>query len=121
MGKRLASKSNLSLRPNHARELLPIAAEASRLLAALANERRLTLVCQLLRGEHSVGSLAETVSLTRSALSQHLAKLRSAGLVATRRDSQTIYYRAEEAARRIMNAIAEYCEGPPRQVIQTKI
>ncbi len=107
----------MSLRPNYARELFDKANEASRLLSALANERR----CQLLRGERSVGSLAEIVGLTRSALSQHLAKLRSAGLVATRRDSQTIYYRADEAAGRIMNAIAEYYETPPRQVIQRKI
>ncbi len=109
------------MRPNQARELFAKATEASRLLSALASEHRLAIVCQLLRGERSGGSLVEIVGLTRSALSQHLAKLRAAGLVATRRDSQTIYYRAEEVARRIMNAIAEYCEGLPRQVIQRKI
>ncbi len=96
----------MSLRPSHARELSAKAAEASRVLTALANEHRLTILCQLFEGERSVTSLAETVGLTRSALSQHLAKLRSAGLVATRRDSQTIYYRLEgEAVVSIMNTL----------------
>ncbi|MEK9968452.1 MAG: metalloregulator ArsR/SmtB family transcription factor [Ferrovibrio sp.] len=69
------------------------AADASRFLRALANEKRLLMLCQLLDGERSVGVLAEAVGLSQSALSQHLTKLREDGLVATRRDSQTIYYR----------------------------
>jgi DNA-binding transcriptional ArsR family regulator len=69
------------------------AAEASRFLRALANEKRLLTLCQLMDGERSAGTLAEAVGLSQSALSQHLTRLREDALVATRRDSQTIYYR----------------------------
>jgi DNA-binding transcriptional ArsR family regulator len=70
------------------------AAEAATLLRLLGNERRLLLLCQLLvEGEASVGSLAIHVGLSQPALSQHLAKLREDGLVATRRSGTTIHYR----------------------------
>ena len=52
------------------------AADASRLLKALANEKRLMLLCLLAEGEHSVGDLNARLELSQSALSQHLAKLR---------------------------------------------
>ena len=52
------------------------AREASELLKALANARRLTILCQLLEGEKSVGELVRTIGLSQSALSQHLARLR---------------------------------------------
>ena len=74
-------------------QLKASAAEASRFLRALANEKRLLTLCQLVGTEQSVGALADAVGLSQSALSQHLTRLREDGLVATRRDSQTIYYR----------------------------
>jgi len=68
--------------------------EAAGFLKLLANEQRLHILCQLLaHGEMSVNSLAETVGLSQSALSQHLARLRADDLVAARREAQTIYYR----------------------------
>jgi DNA-binding transcriptional ArsR family regulator len=67
--------------------------EASRLLTAMANAKRLMVLCSLLEGEKSVGDLAVIVGLMPSALSQHLGKMRSLRLVETRRDGQTIYYR----------------------------
>jgi len=69
------------------------AEEAARLLAALANAKRLMALCHLLEGEKSVGQLAELVGLAPPALSQHLARLRDLRAVETRRDGQTIYYR----------------------------
>lgn len=75
-------------------ELALKAEEAAELLNALANKKRLMIVCHLLESEMSVNSLADAVGLSQSALSQHLAKLRALGLVATRREAQTIYYRA---------------------------
>lgn len=72
------------------------AAEASRFLRMLANEKRLLVLCRLLDGEVSAGTLAEAVGLSQSALSQHLTRLREDGLVSTRRDSQTIYYRLSD-------------------------
>ena len=68
------------------------AGEAAKLLRALANERRLMILCQLTDGERSVGELQPLVGLSQSALSQHLAVLREEGLVLTRRDAQTIHY-----------------------------
>jgi len=50
------------------------------------------ILCSLLQGEQSVGELNQNVPLAQSALSQHLASLRKAQLVATRRDGHTIYY-----------------------------
>jgi len=71
------------------------AGEAASLLQQLANQNRLMIVCTLIDGEMSVGELNERIPLSQSALSQHLASLRRAGLVATRRDGQTIYYRIQ--------------------------
>ena len=65
---------------------------ASTLLKAMANERRLLILCYLAEGERSVGELEELIGISQSALSQHLARLRRDGLVKTRRSSQTIYY-----------------------------
>jgi ArsR family transcriptional regulator len=66
-------------------------------LALAANARRLLILCELAQGEQSVGALQAAVGLSQSALSQHLAKLRAAGMVATRRDAKTIYYRLGDA------------------------
>jgi len=95
----------------HSKELMAKAREAARLLTALANENRLAILCELVDGERSVGKLVEAVGLAQSALSQHLAKLRAAGVVATRRDAQTIYYRlSSKAAGSLMTTLSEiYC------------
>ena len=61
-------------------------------LSAIGNGKRLAIMCHLLEGELSVGEIATKVDLSQSALSQHLAKLRSMDLVETRRDRQMIYY-----------------------------
>lgn len=69
------------------------AKEAAQLLKLLSNEHRLMVLCLLVEGELSVGELNAQTTLSQSALSQHLASLRGASLVATRRESQTIFYR----------------------------
>jgi ArsR family transcriptional regulator, virulence genes transcriptional regulator len=70
------------------------AAEAVGLLKALASEPRMLVLCYLAEaGEMSAGDLTEQVGLSQSALSQHLAKLREEGLVATRKEAQTVFYR----------------------------
>ena len=67
------------------------------MLRALANERRLMVLCKLVEwGEGSVGALAEAIGLSPSATSQHLAKMRDEGLVAFRREGQTLWYRIAE-------------------------
>jgi ArsR family transcriptional regulator len=68
--------------------------ELADIFRALANERRLMILCKLVEwGEASVGTLADAVGLSQSALSQHLAKMRDENLVAFRRESQTLWYR----------------------------
>ena len=67
-------------------------AQAEQLLKILANKNRLMILCSLQDKEMSVSQLNEAVPLAQSALSQHLAALRKANVVATRRESQTIYY-----------------------------
>ena len=62
-------------------------------LASVANAKRLLILCELAKGERSVSALQEAVGLGQSALSQHLARMRDAGIVATRREAQTINYR----------------------------
>ncbi|MCF8706398.1 ArsR family transcriptional regulator [Sphingobium faniae] len=70
------------------------AGEVAQILKAIGNDRRLMVLCKLVEhGERTVGDLADDVGLSQSALSQHLAKMRDEGLVAFRRESQTLWYR----------------------------
>jgi DNA-binding transcriptional ArsR family regulator len=76
---------------------------AAAFLTLMGNEKRLTIMSHLIDEELSVGAIAEKVSLSQSALSQHLAKLRALDLVQTRRDRQMIYYSCRcEAVRRLL-------------------
>ena len=71
------------------------------------------ILCELLKGERSVGELEDIVGLSQSALSQHLARLRSSQLVKTRRESQTIYYRiADPGVTKIIGALYDLYCGP---------
>ena len=85
--------------------------QASDLLKALANRHRLLIICQLIDGERSVGELAGFLNLRDSTVSQHLALLRKDGLVASRRDAQTIYYSiASDPARELLKTLYQvYC------------
>ncbi len=67
------------------------------LLKAMANERRLQILCLLHNDELSVGELSNKLELSQSALSQHLAWLRRDGLVNTRKEAQTVYYTLSSA------------------------
>lgn len=92
------------------------AADAAALLRLLANEKRLLMLCHMASaGEMSVGALAEAVGLSQPALSQHLALLRDDGLVATRKDAQTVFYRlADPKAGRILEVLRDLYCGPAR-------
>ena len=92
--------------------LLQKARSASNLLKAMANERRLLVLCYLGANEMSVSELERLVGLSQSALSQHLARLRNDGLVSTRRNGQTIYYSLKGMeARRILDTLhALFCQ-----------
>jgi DNA-binding transcriptional ArsR family regulator len=100
---RCAAKSKVSLEEK--------AEEVAGLLNAMANSRRLIVLCNLISGERSVGELATIAGLSDAALSQHLAKLRLQGLVQTRREGQTIYYSlASEKVREVLSTLYRiYC------------
>ena len=65
---------------------------ASDLLKLLGHPDRLMILCQLKTGEQSVGQLAANLEIKQSPLSQHLARMRHEGVVASRREAQTIFY-----------------------------
>ena len=73
-------------------EVLSHVDAAATLLKTIANDMRLRILYTLAEGELSVGELNQCIPLSQSALSQHLAVLRKEGVVATRRESQTIFY-----------------------------
>jgi len=87
--------------------------QAAQLLKLLANENRLLILCRLVQArELSVNDLVEAVGISQSALSQHLAKMRAEGLLATRREAQSVYYRiADRDARRMLVLLKGiYCD-----------
>jgi DNA-binding transcriptional ArsR family regulator len=104
----------------HASKLNGNADAAAALLSLLANGKRLAIIEQLLDNEMSVGAIAEKVSLSQSALSQHLAKLRSLNLVETRRDRQMIYYSCRsQAARRVIETLEElFADEAPKKAMR---
>ena len=97
--------------PQAANDMQAHARAAANLLKALGNEHRLLILCTLINGELSVGELNARVALSQSALSQHLASLREAGLVTTRKEAQTVFYRlqGEEAIKVISVLQSIYC------------
>ncbi|MGD9946595.1 MAG: ArsR/SmtB family transcription factor [Burkholderiaceae bacterium] len=83
------------------------AAQAAALLKTIGNEQRLLVLCLLIEhGEMTVGALLDEVDLSQSALSQHLARMRDEGLVAFRREAQTLHYRiADPNAEKLIAAL----------------
>ena len=92
-------------------QLLANSDNAAVLLKAMSHKSRLMIMCSLYQDELSVGELNKIIPISQSALSQHLAALRQAHLVETRRKSQTIYYRiSSDACATVIHALKEhYC------------
>lgn len=89
-------------------DLRASAVSAARVLRIMGSEQRLLMLCRLMQGEASVGELSESARLAPTGASQHLARMRSEGLVSTRREGQTIWYSLEDrAVARIMQALCE--------------
>lgn len=81
---------------------------AAQKLKALANVNRLKVLYLINDKELSVGNIEDAVGLSQSALSQHLAILRSYDIVKTRRSAQTIYYQLkDEKVRKIMELLQQ--------------
>ncbi|MEP6880655.1 MAG: metalloregulator ArsR/SmtB family transcription factor [Dokdonella sp.] len=102
------------------------AEEAAQLLKTLANAQRLRVLCLLVGREMTVGQINdELADLSQSALSQHLAKLRDEGMVSTRRESQTIWYRFVEGPAQVVIATLYriYCadvDGPSKPALASR-
>lgn len=88
-----------------AEEMTDRAAEAAAFLKALSHEGRLMILCHLSSGEKSVTALEALIGARQAAVSQHLARLRSEGLVAARRDGKVIYYAIKDPKVRAMVAL----------------
>lgn len=102
----------VNVKASELQALEPKADKVAQLLTALGHSKRLMAMCRMMDDEVSVGVLAEAVGLGQSALSQHLSKLRALGLVTTRREGQTIYYRlASDEARELIGTLYRlYCK-----------
>ena len=93
------------------------AGKAHRLLASMANEKRLLILCQLIDGERSVNEIAELLGARQSTISQHLALLRKDGFVAARREGQTQFYalKGDDARSVIETLYTLYCVPASRK------
>lgn len=101
----------MNMTPQTLQQMQDNADAAEQLLKSLANANRLKILCQLVAGECCVGELEQRVSLSQSALSQHLAKMREQGIVTCRKAGTTVYYRvASQPAMDIMIVLhSVYC------------
>ncbi len=91
--------------------LMASAERASGFLKALANEKRLMLLCLLANGDKAVSELKDALDMQQSAVSQQLARLRADDLVTFKRQGKTIRYTlASDAVRRTIGLLYElYC------------
>jgi len=105
MTKKSIAKPSLTAMQAHA-------CEASALLKAMGNEQRLLILCLLVDKELSVSELQAEMDLSQSALSQHLAVLREADFVNTRREAQTVFYSLPNGPiKKVMQTLHKiYCE-----------
>ena len=96
-------------------DMLAAVDRASEFLKALSGRSRLLLLCHLWDGEKSVGELVRLTGARDTAVSQQLGLLRKDGLVASRREGQTIFYSlANDDAARVLDALsAIFCPAPP--------
>lgn len=90
------------------------ATEAADVLGHLANEKRLLLMCHLAtNGECHAGALGDRLDMSQAALSQHLSRLREAGLVSSDRRGRNVYYRVtDRRAARLLVALRDIYAAP---------
>lgn len=102
--------------PQPGSPVLGRAEEAADFLKAIANPNRLLILCALAEGriERSVGDLEESLGVRQPTLSQQLARLREDGLVETRREGKSIFYRLNNprAAILVMLLYDWFCREP---------
>lgn len=81
--------------------------ELERQLKALSDARRLRIVNLLLQGEVCGCDIGDVLHLSQPNISQHLAYLRHAGLVSSRREGYRVYYRLVEKCDRVLSGLIE--------------
>ncbi len=93
-------------------EMKAKAKEVADLLKVLSNENRLLILCELIKGSQSVNSLLENLQITQSGISQHLAILKTTGLLDYEKKGQTVFYSIkDEKIVELMGCIKElYCK-----------
>lgn len=67
--------------------------DASAFLKKLANPDRLLVACALVEGERSVRELEDMLGIRQPGLSQQIAELREAGMIAGRKDGKQVFYK----------------------------
>ena len=92
--------------------MLSHAVTASNFLKAISHEGRLMILCHLVSGEKSVSELEALLSSRQAAVSQQLSRLRLEGLVESRREGKTIFYRlADDRPRKMLELVYElFCK-----------
>ncbi|MCB8978836.1 MAG: winged helix-turn-helix transcriptional regulator [Ardenticatenaceae bacterium] len=84
-------------------ELRALAESQAAICSVFANPRRVLIIWTLAEQEKSVSEIAATVGLSLQNTSQHLHLMKEKGVLDSRRDAQTIYYRIAE------NELAKSC------------
>jgi DNA-binding transcriptional ArsR family regulator len=73
------------------------AAHVAELFRAFSDTSRVRIMSALLSGEKKVGTLAELVGISESAVSHHMRGLRQMRLVVARKDGKEVYYRVDDS------------------------
>jgi len=98
------------MKPTDLDELKRNSAMMAARLKLMSHSDRLLMLCRMDEGEVSVTELVALTGLSQSSVSQHLALMREEGVVATRNEAQTRYYRLEDPiVRGIIHAMCELC------------
>jgi len=89
------------------------AKEIAELLKVLANDNRLAILCELIRGPRTVGALGASVpDIGQSALSQHLHLMKAHGILDSAKSGQNVtYFIADQRIEAVINVLkVQYCE-----------
>ncbi|MCH7627236.1 MULTISPECIES: ArsR/SmtB family transcription factor [Novosphingobium] len=101
------------MKPTDLSELKANAAMMAGKLKLMSHPERLLMLCRMDEGEVSVTELVNLTGLSQSSASQHLALLREEGVVATRSEAQTRYYRlADPIVRGVIHTLCDLCPVP---------
>ena len=100
------------MKPSDLTELKANAALMAQRLKVMSHAERLLMLCRMDEGEVSVNELVALTCLSQSAVSQHLALLRSENVVSVRVEAQTRWYRLKDPiVSGIIHAMCELCDG----------